>query len=138
VIVSVDGTRLKLFARSTANIGRVCVADSENAGETWTPARPINLPNPNSGIDVVRLADGRLVMIYNHTQRGRTPLNLAVSRDGEDWTPFHVLESAPGEYSYPAIIQGSDGDLHLTYTWNRKKIRYAVYPLKRIPDAKKQ
>jgi hypothetical protein len=117
VVIHMGGNRLRLFARATNNIGRVCVADSRDLGVTWTKARPIDLPNPNSGIDVVRLKDGRLVMIYNHTARGRSPLNLAVSSDGERWTMFHTLESEPGEYSYPALIQGSDGqsphDLHL-------------------------
>ena len=42
-----------------------------------------DLPNPNSGIDAVALQDGRIVMVYNHTAKGRSPLNLAVSADGE-------------------------------------------------------
>jgi predicted neuraminidase len=52
-------------------------------------------------------------------------LNLAVSRDGEHFKNFETLESEPGEYSYPAMIVGKDGTLHITYTWNRKRIRYA-------------
>lgn len=138
VVVPMGGTRLRFFARSTGTIGRICVADSDDLGKTWTEARPIELPNPNSGIDVVRLKGGRFVLIYNHTTTGRTPLNLAVSRDGEHWTPFHVLESEPGEYSYPAMIQASDGNLRLTYTWNRKKIKYVEFPLGKILAAEGQ
>jgi predicted neuraminidase len=37
-----------------------------------------------------------------------------------------VLESEPGEYSYPAIIQTSDGLVHATYTWKRQRIKHAV------------
>jgi predicted neuraminidase len=51
-------------------------------------------------------------------------LNLAVSRDGEHFKNFETLENEPGEYSYPAMIVGKDGTLHITYTWNRKRIRY--------------
>jgi predicted neuraminidase len=83
--------------------------------------------------DAVGLRDGRIVLVYNHTEKGRSPLNLAVSKDGENWTPVVTLESEPGEFSYPAIIQGSDGNLHITYTWNRKKIRYVEVPLGDIP-----
>jgi len=132
-IVSMGGERLRLFARSTSNIGAICVADSWDRGVTWTPARPIDLPNPNSGIDAVGLQDGRIVLVYNNTRSGRTPLNLALSKDGEHFQMFSVLESQPGEYSYPAIIQGRDGDLHITYTWNRTRIRYVRFPLAEVP-----
>jgi len=132
-IVPLGGARLRMFVRSTRNIGRICYADSNDGGVTWTEARPTKLPNPNSGIDAVGLGDGRMVMVYNHTEKGRSPLNLAVSKDGENWTPALTLESEPGEFSYPAIIQGSDGNLHITYTWNRKKIRYVEVPLGDIP-----
>ncbi|HPQ16744.1 MAG TPA: exo-alpha-sialidase, partial [Bryobacteraceae bacterium] len=97
------------------------------------PARPTTLPNPNSGIDAVALADGRIVLIYNHTEKGRSPLNAAVSRDGENWNTFLTLESEPGEFSYPAVIQAADGTVHITYTWNRKKIKHLEIPLRNIP-----
>jgi predicted neuraminidase len=135
-VVPVDGKHLRLYARSTSTIGHICVADSMDAGITWTKARPIDLPNPNSGIDAVRLKDGRFVMVYNHTTQGRTPLNLAVSSDGEHWTPFHALETDPGEYSYPAMIQGADGSLHIAYTWRRVRVKYVKWPLAKIPSAR--
>jgi predicted neuraminidase len=109
------------------------VADSSDAGLTWTQARPLEVPNPNSGLDAFRLLDGRTVLIYNNTTSGRTPLNLAVSKDGEHLSMFQTLESQPGEYSYPAIIQAQSGDLLMTYTWNRKTIRYVRLSLSYIP-----
>jgi len=132
-VVSLGGPWLRLYARSTARTGRVCVADSSDAGVTWTQARPIEVPNPNSGIDAVALRDGRVVLIYNHAESGRTPLNLAVSEDGEHFRMFHALEDEPGEFSYPAIVQGGAGDLHITYTWNRRRMRYVRFPLAAIP-----
>jgi predicted neuraminidase len=132
-VISLGGKRLRLYARSTARMGKICVADSLDAGKTWTQARPIDVPNPNSGLDAIALKDGRVVLIYNHTDSGRTPLNLAVSRDGENFKMFSVLENTPGEYSYPSIIQGKNGDLHMTYTWNRKKIKYVKIKLTDIP-----
>src|SRR5436190_554452 len=128
-VVSLGGHNLRFYARSTARTGKICVADSNDDGVTWTQAHPINLPNPNSGIDAVTLRDGRIVLVYNHSDKGRTPLDLAVSRDGEHFEMFRVLEREPGEYSYPALIQGSNGDLHMTYTWNRKRICYVRVPL---------
>ncbi len=136
VVMPMGGQRLRLFARATPTVGRVCVSDSMDLGVTWSEARPIDLPNPSTGLDLVRLKDGRLVMVYNHTAKGRTPLNLAVSADGEAWTMFHTLESEPGEYSYPAMILGSDGNLHITYTWRRQRIKYLTFPADRVPAAR--
>jgi predicted neuraminidase len=65
-------------------------------------------------------------LVYNHTPRGRTPLNVAVSENGTDWQAALVLENEPGEYSYPAVIQTSDGMVHATYTWKRKHVKHVV------------
>jgi predicted neuraminidase len=132
-VVQVEGKHLRLYARSTNTIGHICTAESLDGGITWSKARAIDLPNPNSGIDALHLKDGRFVMIYNHTTQGRTPLNLAVSADGEHWTPFQALETDPGEYSYPAMIQSGDGSLQITYTWRRSRIKYVNWPLAKVP-----
>ncbi len=132
-VVALGKNKLRFYARSTGQIGRICVSDSIDNGLSWSAARALEVPNPNSGIDAIALSDGRVVLVYNHTTTGRTPLNLAVSRDGEHFRMFKVLENQPGEYSYPALIQGKNGDLHLTYTWNRKRIRYLRISQAEIP-----
>jgi predicted neuraminidase len=133
-IVSLGGKHLRFYARSSAHIGKICVSDSFDDGETWSQARPINLPNPNSGIDAVSLPNSQIVLIFNNSGTQRTPLNLAVSKDGEHFRAFATLEDAPGEYSYPAIILGKDGVLRMTYTWNRERIRYASLAVSQIPQ----
>jgi predicted neuraminidase len=132
-VIPLGRNHLRLYARSTAKTARICVADSYDNGVTWTQARPLEIPNPNSGIDAVALRDGRVVLVYNNTTSGRTPLNLAVSTDGEHFRMFHTLEESPGEYSYPAIIQTASGDLEITYTWNRKTIEHVHIPLGDVP-----
>jgi len=123
---------LRMFLRSRA-IGRICSADSYDGGESWSEARETDLPNPNSGIDAVGLRDGRAVLVYNHTAKGRSPLNVAVSEDsGATWKKFLDLETEPGEYSYPAVIQASDGAVHVTYTWNRTRIKHVRIPLEDV------
>ena len=99
---------------------------SRDEGNTWNAMRLIQLPNPNSGIDGVVLHDGRALLVYNHTKRGRSPLNVAVSKNSRTWLAALTLESQPGEYSYPAVIQTSDGLVHITYTWNRSRIKHIV------------
>ena len=99
---------------------------STDGGRTWTPIALTPLPNPNSGIDAVTLRDGRHLIVYNHTTQGRSPLNVVVSRDGKTWDAPLALESEPGEYSYPAVIQSADGRVHITYTWRRQRIKHVV------------
>lgn len=132
-VVALSAKHLRFYARSTTNIGRVVVSDSYDSGLTWTEPRPLDVPNPNSGIDAVVLRDGRIVLVYNNTTTGRSPLNLAVSTDGEHFRMFYTLEDQPGEYSYPAIIQARSGDLEITYTWQRKAIRHVHFPLSDVP-----
>lgn len=108
-------------------LGVICRAESHDAGLTWSAAQKTELPNPGSGIDVVKLASGDLMLLYNHSKLMRTPLNLARSRDGgKTWEAFKTLEEQVGEFSYPAIIQAQDGTLHLTYTWNRTHIKHVT------------
>ena len=118
------GGRLEAVGRTRS--GRVFETWSADAGKTWTPMTLAALPNPNSGIDAVTLRDGRQLIVYNHTDRGRSPLNVALSLDGKAWQAALVLESEPGEYSYPAVIQTSDGLVHITYTWQRQRIKHVV------------
>ena len=66
------------------------------------------------------------MLVYNHSRTGRTPLNVALSEDGRHWAALAVLEDDPGEYSYPAVIQTSDGLVHVTYTWRRQRVKHVV------------
>ncbi len=132
-VVSLGKNHLRFYARSRSKAARIAVADSNDAGKTWTQARFIDLPNPNSGIDAVRLKDGRIVLIFNNSYNKRTPLNLAVSGDGEHFQVFKTLENGPGQYSYPAIVQAANGDLLMTYSWQRRTIKFVRLPLSEVP-----
>ncbi|MSR60056.1 MAG: sialidase [Planctomycetaceae bacterium] len=123
-ILTHPGGRLQILCRSRQK--RVFELWSSDAGKTWSTPEALDLPNPNSGIDGVTLADGRQLLVYNHTQRGRSPLNVAVSSDGRKWQGAVVLENTPGEFSYPAVIESRDGQVHITYTWNRRRIRHVT------------
>lgn len=132
-VVRLKNGTLRMYARSTQQIAKICVSDSADDGLRWSAVHTLELPNPNSGLDAVALRDGRVVLIFNNTTKGRTPLNLAVSTDGEHFRIFQTLESEPGEFSYPSMIQATNGDLYATYTWNRKRIRFARIPLADVP-----
>mmetsp|Transcript_17367 Transcript_17367/g.41487 ORF Transcript_17367/g.41487 Transcript_17367/m.41487 type:complete len:385 (-) Transcript_17367:423-1577(-) len=122
---------LKMAMRTRSNA--VGMVSGDRTGLHWGPAYLTRLQAPNSGLDAVRLEDGRAVLVYNNsTERGiagRLSLDLAVSHDGgETWRHGLKLEMAREnrrfEFSYPAVIQGAGGDLHITYTWGRYNIKY--------------
>jgi predicted neuraminidase len=126
-----DG-RIQAISRTKQNVLSQIWSDDE--GETWGEMTALVLPNPNSGTDAVTLKDGRQLLIYNHSTKngkepkGRNILNLAISENGKDWKPVMTLENVPVEdgYAYPAIIQDSDGLVHITYTYNRRSVKYTV------------
>jgi predicted neuraminidase len=119
------GHRLQAVGRTRQ--GRIFQTWSEDSGKTWGEMTLTGLPNPNSGTDAVTLRDGRQLLVYNHTTKGRSPLNIAVSADGRLWQAALTLEDEPGrEFSYPAVIQTSDGLVHIVYTWNRRRIKHVV------------
>lgn len=116
--------KIQILCRSQQK--RVTESWSDDGGKTWSAMKVTSLPNPNSGIDAVMLKDGRALLVYNNTERGRSPINVAISKDGKDWKSALALETQPGEYSYPAVIQTSDGLVHATYTWKRERIKHVV------------
>ena len=127
-----DGkVKLQILCRTSADV--LVESWSTDEGKSWSDLKPSRLPNPGSGVDAVTLADGRALLAYNPTKKndpnkGRMPLNLAVSRDGIEWKDVLTLDNAMdmGQFSYPAIIQGKDGTIHITYTYGRKTIKYVI------------
>jgi predicted neuraminidase len=122
-----DG-RLQAIGRTKQD--RIFTIGSSDQGCTWGKMTLLDLPNPNSGTDAVTLADGRFLLVYNHTTKNagsRETLNVAVSDDGRKWNAALVLEHEPGkEFSYPAVIRTRDDLVHITYTWHRERIRHVV------------
>jgi predicted neuraminidase len=124
-ILTYPDNRLQMLCR-TRGKGFIAASWSQDGGRTWSEMTLLSLPNPNSGIDAVTLKDGRQLLVFNNTPRGRTPLNVALSSDGNDWKVVLTLEDQPGEYSYPAVIQAADGKVHTTYTYRRQSIKHVV------------
>ncbi len=128
------GGRLQALCRSKQGV--VAMTWSEDGGESWSPLAATTLPNPNSGTDALTLADGRHLVVFNptahrpdHSGKGdRHPLAVAVSNDGLAWQRVATLEHEPrpAGYAYPAVIQSRDGRVHVSYTWDRRRIRHVI------------
>jgi alpha-L-rhamnosidase len=129
-ILSYGKGKLQILCRSKERV--IEQSWSEDNGRTWSALTATSLPNNNSGTDAVTLADGRQLLVYNHVKTpagapkgARTPLNVAVSKDGIKWYAVMVLEDSPvSQYSYPSVIQSADGYVHIVYTWRRQRIKH--------------
>lgn len=140
ILLHQDG-QLQAVARTRQGV--LASSWSKDDGRSWSVLSAIDLPNPNSGTDAVTLADGRQLIVYNHSAHSlgrpskgfRYPINVAISDDGVRWRKVLTLESKPlnAGYAYPAVIQARDGRVHITYTWDRKRIRHVVLDPARLP-----
>lgn len=119
-----DGS-VHMLLRSTES--SIYKSDSKDFGKTWCSAYKTELPNNNSGIDVVKMDNGLLVLIYNPVGVNwgkRSPISVAVSTDGgQSFQKELDLDTGEGEFAYPAII-AHNNQVFVTYTYQRKSIAF--------------
>jgi predicted neuraminidase len=116
-----DGTLL-CYMRTRPNIK---ASESHDGGKTWSEPVPTQWKNPDAGISMRRLANGHVILVFNNQDNARTPLHIALSTDeARTWLDPLILETNPGEYSYPSVLQTSDGKIHIIYTFRRYSIKH--------------
>ena len=123
-----DEGKLQLLCRSRDN--SLMQAYSYDDGLKWGKVTRTKLPNPNSGTDAITMKNGYHLLVYNPLKNGgddRKKLSVAVSKNGIDWEDQIILEEKKGlEFSYPAVIESSDGKIHISYTYDRKNIKHVI------------
>lgn len=126
-----DGT-LVAYMRENGVTERIRVSESNDAGLTWSEVTSSSLPNSGAGIDGVRLSNGEWILVYNDTTRGRSSLAVSLSNDeGKTWKfTRHLEKGETGSYHYPAVIQGTDGLIHVVYSYfvdGGKSMKYVSF-----------
>jgi predicted neuraminidase len=126
-----DGT-LVAYMRENGRLRRIRVAESKDEGISWGPVGVIDLVNPGSGLDAVRLTNGKWLLIYNDTVQGRSSLAVSLSDDeGKSWKwTRHLERHDSGSYHYPAIIAGRNGTIHAVYSYfvsGGKSMKHAAF-----------
>lgn len=126
-----DGT-LVAYMRENGVTERIRVSESNDDGLTWSEVTSSSLPNSGAGVDGVRLSSGEWVLVYNDTTQGRNSLAVSLSNDeGKTWKfTRHLEKGETGSYHYPAVIQGTDGLIHVVYSYfvdGGKSMKYVSF-----------
>jgi predicted neuraminidase len=128
-LIPLDEKRVVLLLRDNTPQKKVFVSRTDDGGRSWSKPVATNLPNPDAGISGLRLPDGRLLLAYNDSTSKRNNLALAISTDeGATWQRLAMLENDPNKsFSYPYLIQSSDGLIHLAYSWSGTRIKMVSF-----------
>lgn len=134
-VAALDARRAVALLRDAGpSPGSVQRADSQDAGQHWEMRPALPIAHANASMALLRLGDGSLLMAGNPGS-GRASLLLYRSTDeGRTWQSLGPVESGAAtaaglapEFSYPALLQDRNGDIHLAYTWLRQGIRHVVF-----------
>ena len=119
--------------RDTRAQGKIRVAQTQDAGQSWRDAPDLPLDNPDAGIATLSVGDQHL-LAFNPSTSSRQSLRLASSGDGRKWTTALELESGlvGQEFSYPALAW-SDQSLWVSYTDQRQSIAWQQLRWKALP-----
>jgi predicted neuraminidase len=121
VIERNDGSLLTVLRAKPRS--KQCV--SRDQGQTWSPVVDSPLKNPGAGVAMTKLKNGHVLIVFNDSETSRTPLCIARSLDdGVSWETPVPLETAPGSYAYPCVMQTTDGQIHISYTFRRYSIKH--------------
>ena len=123
-----DGTLVTYMRDNGPPPKRHHISESKDNGKTGSPVRDSSIPNEGSGSDIVTLRNGNWVLAYNDTEDGRYTLAVSLSTDeGKTWKYIRHLDRDMRENmgmrttaAYPSIVQGSDGAIHVVYSYHNK------------------
>jgi predicted neuraminidase len=120
------------YLRENGVSQRVRTSSSKDEGLTWGPVATTEMPNPGSGLDGLRLANGHWLLVYNDTVKGRSSLVVSISDDeGKSWKWHrHLEKEEEGSFHYPSVIQGRDGTIHAIYSYfvpGGKSMKHAAF-----------
>jgi predicted neuraminidase len=133
-VVELDPGHLIAFCRRGGGYdgrkdGFIVRSESKDNGETWSPGIDSTFPNPNAAVELLKLNNGHLILIFNDSFNSRTPLTAALSIDGGKTFPRRrKIREGRGDFGYPYAIQAKDGLIHLVYTSDeRTVINHAIF-----------
>ena len=127
-VVEITGDHLVAYCRRGGGYGAgtrgfIVRSESRDGGRTWSEGQDSAFPNPNAAVDFIRLQSGRLLLVYNDSMTGRSPLTAAISEDADKSYPCRRnIADGPGSFAYPVAIQTRDGRIHVVFTSQERTV----------------
>lgn len=131
------GKTVRAIIRGGAGVA--WVAESDDYGKTWQPARKSNLPMPRSKAYYGKLSTGQEYLVSN--LKNRDTLVISVSRPGETtfsqmWRIRHGKSGPPRftgfakgkQWSYPYAHE-HDGKLYVVYSIGKEDCGLSILPI---------
>jgi len=123
---------------------RIASALTENSGQSWASGTDLDLANPNAAIAGLQLSNGDRLIALNDLESARHRLVLAIAPAGTgNWNVIAEVESDETlinglhhEFSYPSLLLGANGEVHLIYTYDRKKMKHIQFDPRWIESKK--
>lgn len=142
-VVQLSDTHLVCYMRRGGDFlptdkGYALRSESHDGGHTWSEGVDTPFKNPNSALDLIKLKNGHLLMVYNDNMNERTPLTIAISTDNDKTWPYkRDILGGQNTYAYPYAIQTSDEKIHIIFTTNsRTTIMHTVFSETAITESK--
>lgn len=122
--------------RPSSQPKQIPASETKDAGQSWAVTKDLEIPNPNSALAALTLANGTKLMVLNNIEAARYRLVMVMCEpNSTQWRVIQVLEddetllnNLHREFSYPYLISANGEDVHLAYTWNRQKIKHVYFP----------
>ena len=114
-VIELKDGRVWMLIRTTRKV--FWESFSTDGGKPWSAAKATTIDSTSAPGHLARLADGRIALVWNRADKGRTELHLALSADeGKTWTPsLNVAQGTPGGATYPFVIEIDPGELWIGY-----------------------
>ncbi|MFT3731686.1 MAG: exo-alpha-sialidase [Hyphomicrobium sp.] len=108
----------------------VLITRTEDGGQSWSPVRPIDLPNPGGPISAVRYDATHILMAFNDDADVESNITLALSDlEGKTFKRLGVVARMEDRnndaiLAYPYLIQSAPGQFDVFYSRPIKTINH--------------
>jgi predicted neuraminidase len=131
IVPTGPSTAIAFVRRLKSRLPRsILMSRTADGGKTWTPPRPIDLPNPGGPISAIRYDQSRILLAFNDDPDTERNITLALTDlNGKSFQRVGVvarMEVNEEKYTvaYPYLIASAPGQFDIVYSRPLKSINH--------------